>query len=159
MTKTIALINSNNIVVNVIKANSIEWCNNTYNEKCVEVTSDKNKAGIGDIYYPELNNFSKESPGSDYILNQQLIWVLPQNKLEELKTQYAFIKLREERNRLLLNTDKYTSIPDWPHENDTIKQLWINYRQLLRELPANSTPDLDTNGKLVNVTWPIQPSI
>lgn len=65
-------------------------------------------------------------------------------------------KLRKERNKKLLATDKYI-IVDWPHKNENIKQQWIVYRQLLRDLPTISTPLLDSNDNLV-VNWPEPPA-
>lgn len=158
MTKKVALVNSNNIVVQVILSDNIEWCNNTFNETCVEISTDKNRADIGDIYYPELNNFSKPSPGNDYILNENLIWVLPQNKIDELNREIAYKKLRDQRDIKLSESDKYTSIPDWPHPSEEVKQAWITYRQELRDLPEKSTPQLDRNGELIGVIWPNAPS-
>ena len=73
-------------------------------------------------------------------------------------TPYLMNLLREERNKKLLETDKYTSIPDWPHPSEEVKQAWITYRQELRDLPATATPQLDENAELTNVTWPTPPS-
>ena len=73
-------------------------------------------------------------------------------------TPYLMNLLREERNKKLLETDKYTSIPDWPHPSEEVKQAWITYRQELRDLPSTTTPELDSNGQLTNVTWPTPPS-
>lgn len=69
--------------------------------------------------------------------------------LETLNTS-AMKNLRSERNRLLMETDKY-AIPDFPHVSDEIKQAWLDYRQALRNLPAN-TDDPKTP------IWPISPS-
>ena len=80
------------------------------------------------------------------------------NKLDELKLLLPMEKLREERDKKLLETDKYTSIPDWPHASEEVKQTWVTYRQALRDLPSTSTPQLDENGNLTNVTWPTPPS-
>jgi DNA phosphorothioation-dependent restriction protein DptG len=79
------------------------------------------------------------------------------NKIEELKLAEPMNKLREERDNKLLETDKY-SISDWPHPSEEVKQAWITYRQELRDLPSNSTPQLDANGNLTNVSWPTPPS-
>lgn len=35
---------------------------------------------------------------------------------------------------------------------------WKTYRQALRDLPASSSPTLDSDGNLGNVTWPSAPS-
>ena len=75
----------------------------------------------------------------------------------ELQNEAPMKKLRKERNIKLLETDKY-SINDWPHASEEVKQAWITYRQELRDLPSNSTPQLDDNDELTNVTWPTPPS-
>jgi len=71
--------------------------------------------------------------------------------LENQKTlENAFIyeNLRNERNRLLSQTDKYATI-DFPHGSEAAKQAWLDYRQALRDLP--STTDA------ADPTWPIAP--
>ena len=77
---------------------------------------------------------------------------------QEIMTEAPMKILREERDKKLLETDKYTSIPDWPHTSEEVKQAWVTYRQALRDLPATATPQLDENGNLTNVTWPTPPS-
>ena len=79
------------------------------------------------------------------------------NKIEELKLAEPMNKLREERKNKLKESDIY-GLSDFPFSNDTIKQAWLSYRQELRDLPTTATPELDANGKLTNVTWPIPPS-
>ena len=64
--------------------------------------------------------------------------------------------LREERFRLL-------SECDWTQGADvtnSIKTAWQTYRQALRDLPASSSPKLDSNYDLdlTSVTWPTKPS-
>jgi hypothetical protein len=34
---------------------------------------------------------------------------------------------------------------------------WKIYRQALRDLPVNASPQIDENGQLTNVTWPTKP--
>lgn len=80
------------------------------------------------------------------------------SKLDELRLLQPMKQLREERNIKLLETDKYTSIPDWPHASEEVKQAWVTYRQALRDLPSTSTPQFDENSELTNVTWPTPPS-
>jgi hypothetical protein len=59
--------------------------------------------------------------------------------------------MRAIRNKLLLKTD-------WMALNDVVvSEEWKVYRQALRDLPANSDPQLDENGNLTNVTWPTKP--
>ena len=67
-------------------------------------------------------------------------------------TEYSIVLVK------LNDTDKYTSIPDWPHANDTVKKSWLDYRQALRNLQSTASPQLDENGELTNVTWPTPPS-
>ena len=77
---------------------------------------------------------------------------------QEIISEAPMKKLREERDNKLLETDKYTSIPDWPHPSEEVKQAWVTYRQSLRDLPTTATPQLDENGNLTNVSWPTPPS-
>jgi len=79
------------------------------------------------------------------------------SKLDELRLLLPMRILREERDKKLLKSDKY-SITDWPHSSEEVKQAWVTYRQTLRDLPLNATPQLDSNGFLTNVTWPTPPS-
>tara|TARA_R100001082_G_scaffold4535_1_gene3303 strand:- start:2084 stop:2443 length:360 start_codon:yes stop_codon:yes gene_type:complete len=61
--------------------------------------------------------------------------------------------LREERNKRLAETD-------WRASSDlTINTDWKDYRKALRDLPASSTPKLDSEGYLdfSSVTWPTKP--
>ena len=62
--------------------------------------------------------------------------------------------LRVERDRLLAETD-------WMGNSDvTMSSDWATYRQALRDLPANSTPTLNSDGGLdmSSVTFPTKPS-
>ena len=67
----------------------------------------------------------------------------------------AFDKLREERNALLDQSDKYVII-DYPLELDI--QNWFDYRRALRDLPMTARPTLDEDGKLKDVVWPTVPT-
>ena len=80
------------------------------------------------------------------------------SKISELDAVEAMRLLREERNVLLSETDWVTV-----RSIDTgvaISNDWKAYRQALRDLPANSTPSLDSNYDLdfSSVTWPTKPS-
>mgnify|MGYP006209573901 FL=1 len=62
--------------------------------------------------------------------------------------------LRLERNSRIAETD-------WRASSDlTLSNDWKTYRQALRDLPASSSPKLDSNFDLdlTSVTWPIEPS-
>ena len=58
-------------------------------------------------------------------------------------------RLRVERNVLLRDSDKYM-LDDWPHASPDIKTAWVEYRQTLRDLPANTTDP-------TNPVWPTPP--
>ena len=108
-------------------------------------------------------------PGAEWsIANrdyEQLVWLdKSQTKptLEELNIKLSEMKftepwrlLREERNRLLAETD-------WRASSDlTLSTEWKTYRQQLRDLPKTSTPKLigDTNSlDMTSVDWPTKPS-
>lgn len=60
--------------------------------------------------------------------------------------------LREKRYQLIAATDWWV-LPD-----RTPTQAQLDYRQALRDLPANSpNVALDANGDLTGVTWPVKP--
>ena len=70
-------------------------------------------------------------------------------KYQELLSIQQWKKLREERNKRIAQTD-YLAIPDYPHAPEEVKQAWLDYRQALRDLPANTTdPE--------NPVWPTPP--
>ena len=79
-------------------------------------------------------------------------------KIAELEAAEPFRLLREERNRLITETD-WTQLKDI--DLDIIRERnWKNYRQALRDLPAKSNPKLDSFGDLdmSSVSWPTKPS-
>ena len=78
------------------------------------------------------------------------------NKVSELDAAEPMRLLREERFRLLSECD-WTQGADVPN---SIKTAWQTYRQALRDLPASSSPKLDSNYDLdlTSVTWPTKPS-
>jgi len=63
--------------------------------------------------------------------------------------------LKTERNRKLAECD-WTQLPDNGLSEEK-KAEWLEYRQALRDLPANSNPDLDDELNLTGVTWPTKP--
>ena len=80
------------------------------------------------------------------------------NKITELQAVEPLRLLREERDRLIAQTD-WTQLKDI--DLDIIRERnWKNYRQALRDLPANSNPKLDSYGNLdmSSITWPDKPS-
>ena len=79
-------------------------------------------------------------------------------KLDELNNVEPLRLLREERNRLLTETDWI--VTKSIETGISIPTIWIYYRQALRDLPYGSTPKLDSNGDLdmTSVPWPTKPS-
>ena len=75
-------------------------------------------------------------------------------KVTELINAEPYRLLRIERNRRLQETD-------WRASSDlTISNDWKAYRQDLRDLPAQQTPKLDSDGRLdpTSISWPPEPS-
>jgi hypothetical protein len=68
----------------------------------------------------------------------------------------AMTKLRSERDALIPSTDKYI-MADYPIR-DELRKKWGRYRQHLRDLPGMSSPDLDEDGNLTGVEWPVVPT-
>ena len=75
-------------------------------------------------------------------------------KIVELTDAEPYRLLREERNRRLQATD-------WRASSDlTISGDWKAHRQDLRDLPAQQTPKLNSDGELdpTSISWPPEPS-
>ena len=68
----------------------------------------------------------------------------------------AMAKVRFKRDALILPTDMY-AMWDYPINDETRKK-WKRYRQHLRDLPGMSSPDLDEDGNLTGVEWPVPPT-
>ena len=79
-------------------------------------------------------------------------------KLLELKAEEPMRLLREERDRRIVKSD--WRIVKAKETSTNIPTAWKTYRQALRDLPASSTPKLDSNDYLdmSSVTWPTPPS-
>ena len=79
-------------------------------------------------------------------------------KIDELKAAEPMNLLREERDRLIAQSD--WMIVRAKETSTNIPAAWKTYRQSLRDLPASSNPKLDSEGFLdmTSVTWPTKPS-
>ena len=76
-------------------------------------------------------------------------------KITELVNAYPMKLLREERSRRIATSD-------WMANSDvTMSSAWKTYRQALRDLPASSTPKLDSNDmldlSLIHISEPTRP--
>ena len=75
-------------------------------------------------------------------------------KVTALNNAEPYRLLREERNRRLQATD-------WRASSDlTLSGDWKAHRQDLRDLPAQQTPKLNSDGELdpTSISWPPEPS-
>ena len=76
-----------------------------------------------------------------------------QAELVRLKAEQPWKELRQERNRLLAETD-WVSMKAIDASIDglgiQLPQVWMDYRQALRDLPANTTDP-------ANPVWPTKP--
>ena len=102
-------------------------------------------------------------PNSKFIIinETQVIWndyEKPQPSEEEIQAKIAELEAAEPLRLLRIERDRLIQQTDWRFRSDlTPSQEWIDYCQALRDLPANSEPQLDENGNLTNVNWPIPP--
>jgi hypothetical protein len=93
-----------------------------------------------------------------YGLNDELITVdeaLVSAKIKELKAAEPMRLLRQERTRLLQESD-WVTIKAYS-QGVEVSAEWKTYLQALRDLPETSDPQLDEQGNLTNVTWPERP--
>lgn len=70
----------NNVVVEVIVADSVEWCIEAFGGEWVRTyynSPGKNFAGVGFIYRPEMDNFSSPSPFPSWGLGADCKWYAP----------------------------------------------------------------------------------
>ena len=79
-------------------------------------------------------------------------------KIDELKAAEPMNLLREERDRLIAQSD--WMIVRAKETSTNIPAAWKTYRQALRDLPASADPKLDSEELLdmTSVTWPTKPS-
>jgi len=73
------------------------------------------------------------------------------NKTDEVIKSGKLIKVKQDRNELLNESDSYVTIDRWEAYSDAQKTAWRQYRQSLRDIPQNAD-DLD------NIVWPIKPN-
>ena len=104
------------------------------------------KAGFS-VYEDNINKIEWFSEDIERPLNDTIL-----SKVSELKAAEPMRLLREERNRLLSETDW------WAVADRTMTAEQTAYRNALRDLPANSSnASLDEQGNLINVSWPTKP--
>lgn len=99
-----------------------------------------------DQTYKNLVKLNVPTLIGDYVYTVELIDKSP-SEINNIKWQ----KLRNKRNSLLQESDLYVMIDRWESYNDSIKILWKEYRQKLRDLPE-TYPNAD------DVVWPQKPN-
>jgi hypothetical protein len=108
-------------------------------------------AGAVDIEPP---TFDLATQGCSWIDDKWVVVDIPvlvQEQEQEPDPIPAIEQLRLQRNALLFETD-------WWASTDLIISIPRKaYRQALRDLPATVTPDLDEEGNLTGVTFPVKP--
>lgn len=103
----------------------------------------------------EPPSFNADTHTCTFNGNKWVVALIPEPEAElEPEPIPAIDQLRFQRDNLLLQTD-------WEMiraiETETDATALKNYRQKLRDLPADSTPSLNEDGQLTNVTWPQKP--
>lgn len=100
-------------------------------------------------YYHTVYNPTTKSNDIVYFTEEEIAKRQLEEQIEEQKSiEEQWKKIREERNKLLLNCD-WTQLSDTNvSEQDRI--LWSAYRQQLRDLPSTITDPFD-------VVWPVPP--
>lgn len=109
-------------------------------------------AGSIDLEPP---SFNKETHTCSFNGTEWVVTEIPVPEPEPTPEPIPAIEqLRGQRDGLLSSSD-WRDLPSYPGAD---QEAWRTYRQQLRDLPANSSPSLDENGMLTNVTWPTPPS-
>ena len=73
-------------------------------------------------------------------------------ELANMHSKFPILYLRDLRNIKIQETDW------WAGSDLTMTAEQTAYRQALRDLPSTATPELDSDGQLTGVTWPVKPS-
>ena len=121
---------------------------------------------------PTITNFLDEAlaqiaPGKHYVNRGDFIewfdnpnpptWDIINAKMEELYAQEPMKQLRQERDRRLTACD-YVVVKSI-ETGGPVSQEWLDYRQALRDLPNNSSPQCwpTYQLKLDSIGWPTPP--
>ena len=79
----------------------------------------------------------------------------------EIDAEVTRLNNAEPMRLLRAERDKLLTACDWRASSDlTLSDAWKTYRQALRDLPASSSPKLDSNGDLdySSVSFPTEPN-
>jgi len=135
--------------------------NTSFSGSEIMYTNDQQVSRDGNVVYENMITFDEytaldqeEKENWEVVKKFYSRTPIPISEMETILNNYLlgnnWNTIRNERNKRLRDTDKYT-IPDWPHPTEDVKQAWLDYRQALRDLPTN-TEDPS------NPVWPIAPN-
>lgn len=97
---TFARLNNQNTVCQVIKADSLEWCEENLGGRWVRNyrnVEGKNYAGIGYLYHEDLDNFSEPQPYESWTMDDKLMWQ-PPVPLPDLDNYYVWDEVNKKWN-------------------------------------------------------------
>ena len=95
----------------------------------------------------QVNDKAYDVNGNEIVVDEDAIT----KEVSKLLAEIPMKRLREERDRKLSETEW------WAGKDVTMSQARKDYRQALRDLPSTTSPTLDEQGNLTNVTWPTKP--
>lgn len=99
-------------------------------------------------------NFNIHNDGSIQLFDTNLTIDDVLNECQNVISNAPMAELRFQRNlRLKESEEAGKGLQDRP-----FTQAQLDYRQALRDLPANSNPSLDADGNLIGVEWPVKPA-
>lgn len=135
-------ISEDDVVSCVTEAPSLDWCVKYIGGTWKEISHPDNfPYGVGVGYVWDEDKATCLPPRDNGLTDDEYAALL-----ENARSGYFMNKLKVKRNQLLDITDKYVTT-DYSHVTEDIKQAYVDYRQALRDLPAN-TEDPE------NPTWP-----
>ena len=105
------------------------------------------------------------NPNSQWMIENEdinnITWLssdIPQPSAEEIQAKIQELEALEPMRLLRIERNSRLAETDWMANSDVVMtDGWKTYRQALRDLPANSKPQLDDIGNLTNIDWPEVP--
>ena len=105
------------------------------------------------------------NPNSQWMIENEdinnITWLssdIPQPSAEEIQAKIQELEALEPMRLLRIERNSRLAETDWMANSDVVMtDGWKTYRQALRDLPANSKPQLNDIGNLTNIDWPEVP--
>ena len=132
------------------------WCNIKMDSNVVTATT---SLRVAEIKNGRVNQVILAPSIEWCVQNLGGVWVVDENDDASLGNEYdtesdafrvSMDDIRQERNKRLTESDKFAAV-DYPYATEGVRQAYLEYRQALRDLPANTTEDPE------NLTWPEAP--